>query len=98
MMKKFAVYFITILFLFNNAAHAQQSEILENEIILVTVFGILTGALAYKTFIDKDEETETEEKVSFLAITSDEDRLQPYWNLYNDGSDNKLETGIKFKF
>ncbi|MCH9844197.1 MAG: hypothetical protein K0U39_01695 [Alphaproteobacteria bacterium] len=99
-MKKFVICFITILFMFTNIARAQQSEVLESEIVLVSLFGFLTGAIAYKTLIKKDEETETEteEKVSLLDIPADEARIKPYWNLYNDGSDNKLETGIKFKF
>ena len=28
----------------------------------------------------------------------DEDRIQPYLHLYNDGIDNQVETGIEFKF
>ncbi len=109
MMKKFVICFITILFMFTHIAQAQQIEILddifenelfESEIILASFFGVLTAAIGYKTFIDTDksEETETEEQVSFLDITADEARIKPYWNLYNDGRGNKLETGIKFKF
>ncbi len=101
-MKRFIVCFITILFLLTNVARAQEAtdSILESELVLVLVFATLTGTIFYKEVLQKDDDdaTKPDEKVSLLDIKPDDAKIKPYLNMYNDSGDNKVETGIKFKF